>query len=147
MEKKDEIIKLFYEEHLKPTEIAKKFNVCNSYITKIIQKDERYGIEKENRRMESKERHKESKRNYINNVRQAQRVEYQAMLNQIDNDNKYLSTRSETSDLKYVEWNRSAFEYDNNSSDLVLKKGLNAGFAVCKRISNIIDPSFIKVRV
>ena len=37
-----EIIRLFYDEHLKPTDIAKQIGVGKSYITKIIQKDERY---------------------------------------------------------------------------------------------------------
>ena len=37
-----EITRLFYEKHLKPTDIAKQIGVGKSYITKIIQKDERY---------------------------------------------------------------------------------------------------------
>ena len=37
-----EITRLFYDEHLKPTDIAKQIDVGKSYITKIIQKDERY---------------------------------------------------------------------------------------------------------
>ncbi len=42
-----EISRLFYEEHLRPTDIAKQIDVGKSYITKIIQKDERYIEEKE----------------------------------------------------------------------------------------------------
>ena len=39
---KEKIIELFFEKHLKPTEIAKKLKVGMPYITKIIQKDSRY---------------------------------------------------------------------------------------------------------
>lgn len=66
MDKVTEITRLFYEEHKRPTDIAKELDVAKSYVTKIIQKDERYIQEKENRIMQSKEKHKASKRLYIN---------------------------------------------------------------------------------
>lgn len=47
IEKTTEITRLFYEEHLRPTDIARKLGVGKSYITKIIQKDKRYIEEKE----------------------------------------------------------------------------------------------------
>ena len=39
MEAKEVIIEKFYEEHLKPSVIAKELGVNPSYVTKIIQKD------------------------------------------------------------------------------------------------------------
>ena len=86
----EEIAKLFYEEHLKGIEIAKQIGVNKSYVTKIIQKDERYIKEKENRMKQSKERHKTCKREYINRKRQTDKQEYQALLRQINTDNEYL---------------------------------------------------------
>ena len=65
IDKVTEITKLFYEEHLRPTDIAKQIGVGKSYITKIIQKDERYIGEREYRATQSKERHKVCKRNYL----------------------------------------------------------------------------------
>jgi len=35
---KEQIIELFYIEHIKPVDIARKFNVSNTYITKVIKK-------------------------------------------------------------------------------------------------------------
>ena len=49
-----EIKRLFYDEHLKPTDIAKQIGVGKSYVTKIIQKDERYVKEKEYRAKQRK---------------------------------------------------------------------------------------------
>ena len=66
------------------------------------------------------------------------------MINQINSDNQYFSKRKEISDEQYAEWNRSAYEYDKNSSDLVLKNGINAGYAVATRVSNVINPNMIK---
>lgn len=57
---------------------------------------------------------------------------------------KELSYSYEMSDLAYVKWNRSAFVYDKNSSDLVLNKKLKCGADIPKRVSNVINPNFIK---
>ena len=142
-----EIIRLFYEEHLRPTDIAKQIGVGKSYVTKIIQKDERYIEEKEYRATQSKERHKVCKRNYINKKRQANKQDYQAMLIQINKDNEYLSTKKKLSDEALSNWNRGMFDYDKNSSDLLLKNGINVGFDVPRRVSNIVSPSCIRATV
>lgn len=141
--KTDEITRLFYEEHLRPTDIANQIGVGKSYVTKIIQKDKRYIEEKENRAKQSKERHKACKRNYINNKRQADKQEYQAMLIQINKDNEYLSTKKEITDLEFAKWNRGMYDYDKNSSDLVLKKGFKYAMDVPKRVSNVVNANSI----
>lgn len=141
---KDKIIELFYEQHKRTTDIAKELKVGNSYVTKIIQKDDRYIGEKELRGIEGKERTKAKKREHIRNKREKEKQEYQAMINQINSDNQYFSKRKEISDEQYAEWNRSAYEYDKSSSDLVLKNGINAGYAVATRVSNVINPNMIK---
>lgn len=142
-----EITRLFYEEHLRPIDIAKQIGVGKSYITKIIQKDERYIEEKEYRAIQSKERHKVCKRNYINKKRQADKQDYQAMIIQINKDNEYLSTKKKLSDEAFSNCNRGMFEYDKHSSDLVLKNGINVGFDVPRRVSNIVNPSCIRATV
>lgn len=142
-----EITRLFYEEHLRPIDIAKQIGVGKSYITKIIQKDERYIEEKEYRAIQSKERHKVCKRNYINKKRQADKQDYQAMIIQINKDNEYLSTKKKLSDEAFSNWNRGMFDYDKHSSDLVLKNGINVGFDVPIRVSNIVNPSCIRATV
>ncbi len=147
IDKVTEITRLFYEEHLRPTDIAKQIGVSKSYITKIIQKGERYIKEKEYRAEQSKEGHKACKRNYINNKRQADKQEYQAMIIQINKDNEYLSTKKKLSDEAFSNWNRGMFNYDKHSSDLVLKSGINVGFDVPRKVSNIVNPSCIRATV
>ena len=55
MEAKEIIIEKFYDEHRKPSVIAKELGVNPSYVTKVIQKDDRYILEKEYRAKISKE--------------------------------------------------------------------------------------------
>ena len=144
---KDKIIDLFYEKHKKPTDIAKEVNVAKSYVTKVIQKDERDIQEKESRKLENKEKNKIQKRIYAQNKREKEkqdRIEYQKLLIQINKDNEILSTTKKEDDLQFVAWNRSAYEYDENSSDLVLKDDINAGYNAPKRVRNIVNPKMIK---
>ena len=145
IDKISEITRLFYDEHLRPTDIAKQIGVSKSYVTKIIQKDERYIKEKEYRSTQSRERHKVCKRNYINKKRQADKQEYQSMIIQINKDNEYLSTRKEISDIDFAKWNRGMYNYDKKSSDLVLKRNIVISFDVPKRVRNVINP--VKRRV
>ncbi len=144
IDKNQKIIMLFYEEHKRPTDIAKELKVSKPYITKVIQKDERYIKEKEYRRDISKENHKVCKRNYINKRRQTEKQEYQAMIIQINKDNEYLSTKIEMSDLDFAKWNRQMFRYDKNSSDLVLRRGFTFACDVPKRIRNVVNASSIR---
>ena len=144
IDKNQKIIILFYEEHKRPTDIAKELKVSKPYITKVIQKDERYIKEKEYRSNLSKENHKVCKRNYINKRRQTEKLEYQAMIIQINKDNEYLSTKKEISDLAFVKWNRDMFRYDKNSSNLILRKGFKFAFDVPKRVSNVVNANSIK---
>ena len=147
IDKISEITRLFYDEHLRPTDIAKQIGVSKSYVTKIIQKDEKYIKEKEYRSTQSRERHKVCKRNYINKKRQADKQEYQSMIIQINKDNEYLSTRKEISDIDFAKWNRGMYDYDKKNGDLVLKNGIVTGYNVCKRVKKVVTPSCIRATV
>ncbi len=66
------ILDKYYNEHDKPTNIAKKLNVNPSYITKIIKNDTRYIQEKEYRAQISRENRKIAKRDWIRSKRQSE---------------------------------------------------------------------------
>lgn len=140
------IISKFYDFHEKPNDIAKELEVSPSYITKIIKKDDRYSSEKAYRQEISKENRKVSKREWIKNKRktEADKQLDEMLKKQHIEASKELSYSYEMSDLAYVKWNRSAFVYDKNSSDLVLNKKLKCGADVPKRVCNVINPNFIK---
>lgn len=140
------IISKFYDFHEKPNDIAKELEVSPSYITKIIKKDDRYSSEKAYRQEISKENRKVSKREWIKNKRktEADKQLDEMLKKQHIEASKELSYSYEMSDLAYVKWNKSAFVYDKNSSDLILNKKLKCGADVPKRVSNVINPNFIK---
>lgn len=140
------ILTKFYELHEKPNNIANELNVSPSYITKIIKKDERYLQEKTYRQEISKENRKISKRDWIRNKR---KTEYDKQIDEMVKKqhieaSKELSYSTEMSDTAFMKWNRSAYKYDKNSSDLVLDRKLKCSADIPKRVSNIINPNFIK---
>ena len=146
-ETKDKIIDLFYEKHLRQSDIAKQLKVAKSYITKVIQKDSRYIEEKESRKAKNKEKNKIQKRVCAKNRREKEkqeRQEYEKLILLINNDNVILSTKKKENDLQDAKWNRSVYEYDENSSDLVLNPNVNAGYNLAKRVRNIVNPDSIK---
>lgn len=143
-ETKDKIIDLFYEKHLRPSDIAKQLKVAKSYITKVIQKDSRYIEEKESRKAKNKEKNKIQKRVCAKNRREKEKQEHEKLMLLINNDNLILSTKKKENDLQDAKWNRSVYEYDENSSDLVLNPNVNAGYNLAKRVRNIVNPDSIK---
>ena len=144
VDSKNYIIDKYYNKHEKPTVIAKALSVDPSYVTKIIKRDKRYFEEKNRRKQESKERHKECKRKYIQKRRQEEKMQYLEMIKQIDKDNQYLSTKKKLSDEAFAKWNRSAYEYCKNSSDLRLRDGINAGYTAPRRVRNVVNANSIR---
>ena len=69
MDKKDQILDLYFNKHLQQTEISKQLDVSQQYISKIVKKDERYKQEKDYRKSQNAEKRKiyqmEYQKNYI----------------------------------------------------------------------------------
>ena len=66
---KENIINLFYNEHLKVKKIAEQLDISSSYITKVIKQDSRYMQEKDFRKKESKNNRKIAQNKFIKNKR------------------------------------------------------------------------------
>ena len=146
---KQEILKLYYEEHKRPVDIAPIINKSPQYVSKVARKDTRYESEKEYRHNKSLEKkriyNKEYNKKYIRNSKEKEERElYYALLAMINRDNELLSTKTEMSDINFAKWNRSVYEYAKKSSSLVLKKGINATFDVLKTIRNIVHARSIR---
>ena len=148
-EVKQEIIRLYYEEHKRPSEIAPIIKKTPQYVSKIVTKDKRYKKEKQYKKQQLLERKKaynrEYSKSYVRNAKEKEdREEYYKLLARIDKDNKVLSTKTEMSDVDFAKWNRSIYDYANNSSNLVVKKDINVTFDVPKIVRNVVQASSIR---
>ena len=133
---KNYILDKYYNEHEKPSIIAKEIGVNPSYITKIIKKDIRYIPEKEYRTQISKENRKIAKREWIRNKRQNETDKelYEFLKQQHIEASKELSFSYEMSDLAYRKWNPNAY-HTNRKGNLVIDRKLN----VCSDVPKLIN--------
>ena len=142
MDKKEKILQMYFEEHQKQDIIAETVGVSQSYISQVVQKDTRYTNEKEIRHNESMQKKAEYNKEY--NKTYILIEEYYALLELLKKDSEFLSTKSEMSDIAFAKWNRSIYQYDKNSSNLVLRKGINVTKDVPRVVKNIVRASSIK---
>ena len=148
MTKKEEILQMYLGDHKKQESIAELVGVSQSYISQVIQKDSRYTKEKETRHKESMQKkaeyNKEYNKTYIRKRKNNVIEEYYALLELLKKDNKFLSTKYEMLDIAFAKWNRSIYQYDKNSSNLVLKRGINVTKDVPRVVRNVVKASSIK---
>lgn len=143
IDNKNYILDKYYNEHEKPTIIAKELKVNPSYITKIIKADTRYIQEKEYRSQISKENRRIAKKEWIRNKRQneADKQLYEFVKQQHIDASKELSYSSEMSDLAYIRWNSSAY-HRNSKGNLIIDRKLKVSSDVPKSINmNIKIPT------
>lgn len=146
---KQEIIRLYYEEHKRPSEIAPIIEKTPQYVSKIVTKDKRYKNEKKYKKKQSLEKKKAYNRKYYktyvrNSKEKEDKEEYYKLLATINRDNEILSTKTEISDIDFAKWNRSIFGYAKNTSNLVLKKGIKVTSDVPRVVKNIVHASSIR---
>ena len=111
---KENIIILFYEEHLKVKEIANSVNCSSAYITKIVKKDDRYIDEKKYRADKTKNNRKISQNKFIKEKREQKRIDdnYAYVQSQHREAVNELSKSKHLSNEGYRRWNQSAYSYN-----------------------------------
>jgi len=138
LNKKEQILDLYYNEHLKQAEIAEIANASQQYISKIIKKDKRYEDERSSRKSINAERRKVAQAEYQKNyVRKKEKdTAYAHLLEQQRQDSLELSYNPHPlSDYAFKKANSSIYTYDGIKNQFVMIKGIKAGFNAPKRIS------------
>ena len=133
---KEEIIRLFYLEHLKVNKIAKEVNTSSAYITKVIKQDTRYAEEKQHRKTISKEKRKIAQNNFIKGKREQMRREdnYLFVKAQHQQDVIELSKSKHLSDENYRKWNNSAYHYNPSKKRYEFDDKLGRSYDVPKYV-------------
>ena len=150
MNKKEKILKLYFEEHKTQEQIAKEVSVTQPYVSQIVKSDPRLKKKKDDSAQESKQKKKAYNQDYWQHYQRKKSndmQEYEQLKATLDKDAQELSYSKGISDYAFAKWNREMYNYDKNSSDLVLKKNITVSIDVPKRIRNVINPSCIKATV
>jgi len=138
LDKKEQILDLYYNEHLKQAEIAEIANASQQYISKIIKKDKRYEDERSSRKSINAERRKVAQAEYQKNYvrKKEEDTAYAHLLEQQRQDSLELSYNPHPlSDYAFKKANSSIYTYDSIKNQFVMIKGIKAGFNAPKRIS------------
>ncbi|MBO5005787.1 MAG: hypothetical protein J6D03_11380 [Clostridia bacterium] len=137
MSNKERIKELYFNCKYNQTEIAKELNVSTKYVSKVLLLDSRYIKEKTRRQNENRAKNKKETINYITNQRKliARDVTYEIMKNQHEQASRELSGgRKPIGNRAYRDWNTSIYKFNEKTKSYVLKKGINVGADVPKRI-------------
>lgn len=134
MSNKEKIIDLFYNEHLKPVDIALELNVSNAYVSKIIRKDSRYHEEKSQRKQQNELKHKERTIEYMKLKQKSNKDSYEALKAQLKQDAEELSYYFDISDRSFRKFNASAYKYNAKRKRFEIDKRLTVSIDVPKAV-------------
>lgn len=134
MSNKEKIIDLFYNEHLKPIDIALKLGISNAYVSKVIKNDFRYHEEKNQRKQQNKQKHKEQTIEYMKLKRKSNRDSYEALKAQLKQDAEELSYYFDISDSSFRKFNASAYKYNAKRKRFEIDKRLTVSIDVPKAV-------------
>ena len=137
MSNKEQILDLYYNQHLKQNEIAKLVGITTQYVSKVVRADKRNKEEKEKRKMENSENRKVYLQEYFKTYDRPKKDDnsYEQMIAQQKQDSIELSfSNNIISDYAYAKWNSSAY-HTNSKGNLVLNRNLKVGFDVPKSIN------------
>ena len=113
---KDEILNLFFNEHLSQIEIAKQLKITKGYVSRIVTKDDRYTEFKKKKLEENHKRHNKQIQEKVKQTREKQKFNNAVddlTLKAIHNQSVLeLSEKPRLSDEAFRKWNISAYRYN-----------------------------------
>lgn len=136
MSKKEQILSLYFEKKMAAIEISKEVNVVQSYVTKIIQKDERYDAEKQQRKEDTKIRKKNFNKENMKRVRKRESDLNEILKIQHIKDSCELSGGRTINNRAFRDWNSSIYGFYNKTKEYRLKEEFKnkTSYAVPKKI-------------
>lgn len=143
MNTKEQILDLYYNQHLKQNEIAKIVGKSCPYVSKVVKADKRNKQEKEDRKKANAENRKVYLQEYFKTYDRPKKDNnsYEQMIAQQKQDSIELSYSNNMSDYAFAKWNSSAY-HTNSKGNLVIDRKLKVGFDVPKSINmNIKVPT------
>lgn len=137
MSNRNKILQLYFDEKLNQTEIAKILNISNNAVSKVLKADPKYQEEKNNRKQLNKiKRNKDIQRRVEKKRKQTNSSDIQIIKKMHEQASLELSGGTKTiSNRAFRNWNSSVYKYNSRNQSYELKKGINAGADVPKRIN------------
>ena len=145
MNTKEQILDLYYNQHLKQTEISKIVGTTTQYVSKVVRADKRNKQEKENRKKENMEKRKVYLQEYFKTYDRPKKNDnsYEQMLAQQRQDAIELSySCNNISDYTFAKYNPSIY-HTNRKGNLIIDRKINVGSDIPKNLFFSIQLFFI----
>lgn len=143
MNTKEQILDLYYNQHLKQNKIAKIVGKSCPYVSKVVKSDNRNKQEKEIRKETNAENRKVYLQEYFKTYDRPKKDDnsYEQMIAQQKQDAMELSySNNNMSDYAFANW--SSIYHTNSKGNLVIDRKLKVGFDVPKSMNmNIKVPT------
>ena len=136
MNTKEQILDLYYNQHLKQNEIAKIVGKSCPYVSKVVKTDKRNKEEKESRKKTNAENRKVYLQEYFKTYDRPKKddTSYEQMIAQQRQDAMELSYSNNTmSDYDFAKW--SSIYHTNSKGNLVIDRKLKVGSDIPKSIN------------
>ena len=133
----EEILKMYFEEHMKQKDIADFFKVSSEYVSKVVRNDVRYQEEKQRRHQEAKLRKAKYNKKYLETYERkkdkSDKEDYEKLQALLDSDARQMSRYSfEISTDAFVKSNIGAYKQDNDGN-LILDDKIKTSYALPKK--------------
>ncbi len=142
MGKREEIIKLYFDENYSQKEIVRKLNTSKRYVSKVLLMDSRYNKEKEARKEQNEKKHIENTKEYIKQKRKSNQLKNKSddliLTNLHRTASVELSRRRKLSSIAYRNWNTSAYTYNKEKNRFEFREELGRSYDV---------PKFVKEKI
>lgn len=136
MNTKEQILDLYYNEHLKQNKIAEIMGTSKQYVSKIVKEDSRNKQEKDYRKELNHKKRNFYMQEYFKTYNRSKKDDntYEQMLAQQRQDSIEMSYHGQLSNYAFAKWNIGAY-HTNKKGNLVLDRNLKVGFDVPKTIN------------
>lgn len=124
MSSKSEIILMYYEEKLNIIQIANKLNISKQYVSKIVRKDFRHSLEKEERKHQTTIRRKHQKSLDKKKCREKRKCDnsYEQLMYQHNQATAELSKGKTISNRAFKKWNSSVYAFHSKTREYRIKE-------------------------
>lgn len=136
---KEKILEFYFNKKMKQVDIARILSISANAVSKTLKRDSRFEKEKKHRKEVNKIKHNKMIQKSIEEKRKRVALDKSIdilILKEMHNQASFeLSGGNKPiNNVSYRNWNKSAYKFDRNKKAYILKKEINAGYDVPKKI-------------
>ncbi len=136
---KEKILEFYFNKKMKQVDIARVLGISANAVSKTLKRDSRFEKEKKQRKELNKIKHNKIIQKSVEEKRKRVALNKSIdilILKEMHNQASFELSggKRPINNVSYRNWNKSAYKFDRNKKAYILKKEINAGYDVPKKI-------------